>query len=286
MTHVVHKGSLTIVGTGISVASQATLETVATIQDAEQVFYLVIEPATAAWIRRLNPTATTLDDLYAEGKSRRKTYVEMTDRLVGAVRAGRRVCAAFYGHPGVFVNASHSAMRRLRREGYPVRMLPGISAEDCLFADLGVNPGDHGCQSFEATDFLAARRRFDPRSELILWQLGALGEGSVRPGIAARPERLRRLVKALRRHYPSRHRIVLYEAPCFPGCVPIIRRMPLSTLPEAEVHPMVTMYVPPLPQRISDPTIIRWFDEAAPTRNTAAARASRRSVLARGGGKA
>jgi len=31
-------------------------------------------------------------------------------------------------------------------------MLPGISAEDCLFADIGVDPGIYGCQSFEATD--------------------------------------------------------------------------------------------------------------------------------------
>jgi hypothetical protein len=37
-------------------------------------------------------------------------------------------------------------------------MLPGISAEDCLFADLGIDPGIYGCQSYEATDFLANGR--------------------------------------------------------------------------------------------------------------------------------
>jgi hypothetical protein len=43
-------------------------------------------------------------------------------------------------------------------------MLPAISAEDCLFADLGVDPADHGCPSYEATDFLvhgAAHRSCD-----------------------------------------------------------------------------------------------------------------------------
>jgi len=31
-------------------------------------------------------------------------------------------------------------------------MLPGISAEDCLVADLGIDPASSGCQSYEAND--------------------------------------------------------------------------------------------------------------------------------------
>ena len=33
-------------------------------------------------------------------------------------------------------------------------MLPGISAEDCLLADLGVDSAHNGLQSLEATDLL------------------------------------------------------------------------------------------------------------------------------------
>ena len=40
-------------------------------------------------------------------------------------------------HPGVYVAPSHETVLRARAEGYPARMLPGISSEDCLFADLG-----------------------------------------------------------------------------------------------------------------------------------------------------
>src|SRR3970282_2169154 len=104
---------------------------------------------------------TTLQDCYSVGKPRYRTYREMADRILSAVRAGAQVCAAFYGHPGVFVRPSHDAIRRAPREGFPARMLPGVSAEDCLVADLGVNPGEIGSQSFEATDFLGYRRRFD-----------------------------------------------------------------------------------------------------------------------------
>jgi hypothetical protein len=54
-------------------------------------------------------------------------------------------------------------------------MLPAICATDCLFADLGIDPGDHGCQMFEATDFLLRRRKFDSSCHLILWQISTIG---------------------------------------------------------------------------------------------------------------
>jgi uncharacterized protein YabN with tetrapyrrole methylase and pyrophosphatase domain len=254
------RGSLVVVGTGITLARQTTLEAVACIQRAEKLFFLVTNPATEGWIRRLNPSATTLEDCYNEGKSRFKTYREMADRILAAVRAGLQVCAAFYGHPGVFVRPSHDAIRRARREGFPARMLPGVSAEDCLFADLGMNPGEEGCQSFEATDFLACRRRFDPSSALILWQVGVLGEPGVRKSMACRPERLRVLTDVLRRHYSARHPVVLYEAAQFPICEPMIERMPLAKLPQATVLPLTTLYVPPRPSRTMDPKVLRWLD--------------------------
>ena len=254
-------GSLVFVGTGLKVASHTTAEALQELRAAEQLFYLVTDPATVAWLRDLNPTATTLDDLYAEGKYRVRTYREISNRLLAAVRKGLRVCAAFYGHPGVFVTASHHATRQVRKEGYIVRMLPGISAEDCLFADLGVNPGDYGCQSFEATDFLASRRRFDPTSELLLWQVGVMGETRLRHGSTARRERLQRLTRMLRRYYPAGHKVVLYEAASFPGCAPLVRRFRLDRLPEQQVVPMMTLYVPPRPQRAPDPSILRWYSE-------------------------
>jgi hypothetical protein len=254
-------GSLVVVGTGITVGLHATAETVEAIVRADRVLYLVTEPATEEWIRRLNPASESLESSYAEGKPRVVTYFEMTERILAAVRDGHRVCAAFYGHPGVYVNASHSAVSQARRAGFVARMLPGISAEACLFADLGVNPGDHGCQSFEATDFLAAGRRFDPTSTLILYQVGVLGEASVRRGMAGRPERLRVLAAALRKWYPARHRLILYEASPFPMCEPGITLLTLAALPRTRVPAMATIYVPPLPQRPSRAAIVRWYVE-------------------------
>jgi len=240
---------------------QTTLEAVERIKRAERVFYLVSDPVTAMWLESLNPSARSLSDLYADTKDRRATYAEMVERIVVPVRSGLRVCAVFYGHPGVLVQATHTAIRQLRSEGYVAGMSPGVSADGCLFAELGVNPGDHGVQSFEATDFLSQRRRFDPTSELILWQVGVLGNPSGR-GRFCRPERLAVLTKALARHYPPNHLVILYYASTFPVKPSIIKKVQLERLPRTKVWPMAMLYVPALPQRCRARAITAWGEES------------------------
>lgn len=256
-------GSLLIVGVGITGVGQVTLEAQAAIEAADQVLYLVLDKTTELWIHQSNPRATTLSDLYAEGKERRETYREMTARIVSAVRQGRRVCAVFYGHPAVFVDASHAAVKELVADGYEARILPAVSADGCLYAELGFNPGAHGVQSFEATDFLRARRIFDPSSNLLLWQVGVLGEIDARVGQPCRPERLLTLVEYLRPYYPEHHEVVLYYAPTFVAHRAIVQRVALQDLPRTAVSPLALLYIPPAAQRPPDPAIEQWAAQAS-----------------------
>ena len=71
------------------------------------------------------------------------------------------MCAAFYGHPGIFVYPGQEAMRRAHAEGLKARMLPGISSIDCLWCDLGIDPALDGCQIYHATEFVLQRRTAD-----------------------------------------------------------------------------------------------------------------------------
>lgn len=237
-------GSLTVVGTGIMLGAHMTAEAEAYIRQADRVFYVVTDEAASWWLRALNPRATSLSSLYADHKRCLDTYGEMTAAILEAVRGGQRVCAVFYGHPGVFVLPAHAAIQQARAEGYPAVMCPGISAEDCLFADLGVDPGRAGCQSFEATDFLIRRRRFDPHSSLILWQVGLVGVLHKRARYDVR-RGLEVLAQVLGEVYPADHEAVIYEAARFATQPPHIRRLPLCELPGAPVQPIATLYVPP-----------------------------------------
>lgn len=250
------KGSLTVVGTGFRIAGQVTMEAESAIRGAEKLFYLVSDDLTRRWLREQNPTGEDLYNSYAPGKDRSQTYSEMVDRLLTPVRAGLWVCAAFYGHPGVFATPPHTAIRVARAEGFRARMLPGISAEDCLFADLGLDPANHGCQSFEATDFLLRQRRFDPSSLLILWQVGAIGVRDYRTEQLWSRQGLEILAGRLLESYAPEHEVVLYEASPYPVCEPMMLRIPLAALASAPATVRTTLCVPPAEERASDPAML------------------------------
>lgn len=249
------RGSLVVVGVGIKVVGHVTLEAQAFIQHAEKVLYLVANDPIIEWIRRLNPTAESLHDYYADDKLRIETYYEIIDHILDLVRQGLQLCVVYYGHPGVFVTSAHVAVRRARQEGFLAWMLPGISAEDCLFADLALDPANHGVQSFEATAFLLQKRQADVTSNLILWQVGTVGvlHYHIHMQIA---NGLRVLTEYLMEFYDSDHEIVLYEASVYPSFPPLIQRLPLAQLPMTPVSRMATLYLPPKVRAPFDPTMI------------------------------
>lgn len=250
------KGSLYIVGTGIKAIKHITLEAKNFISDADKVFYLTTNKVIEEWIKELNTSAESLYVFYQENKPRLQSYQEMIDKMLENVRSGLKVCAVFYGHPGVFVYPSHEAIKLARQEGYQAVMMPGVSAEDCLFADLGIDPGKYGCQSFEATDFLIYRRKFDPRISLVLWQAGLVGcltyEFSYKAAVG-----LPVLVEKLLEEYPSSHEVVIYQASTYSLCAPIIKRLPLDALQEEKIGAGATLYIPPLDQIAPDREMIK-----------------------------
>ena len=238
-------GSLTFVGTGLYAAAQTTPESLSAIERSDRLFHLVVDPISREWLNGLSPTAETLFDAYAHEKPRRRSYAEMTERVLAPVREGTDVCVALYGHPGVLVDPSHAALARARAEGHDARMLPGISSEDALFADLELDPTALGCQSFEATDFLVRERRYDPRSPMVLWQIGAIGVETYRNEELWSPGGLARLADRLLATYPAGHPVGVYEAARFAIASPSLEVLPVGALFRARVSTSSTLYVPP-----------------------------------------
>ena len=248
-------GSLTVVGSGIRAIGHMTLESHAQIKHAEKLLVLVADPLTSQWLSDQNPTAESLEKFYGAGKDRMETYLEMVEHILSFVRAGQRVCAVFYGHPGVFAFPSHESVRRAREEGFHAEMLAGVSADACLYADLGVDPAQGGCQSFEATDFLARHRGFDPHNQLVLWQIGVIGmldrstDFDPRHGLSV-------LVDRLADSYPAAHPVTVYEASPYAACDPKITTVGLTDLPSAEVTPISTLYIPPVADSEPDDAVL------------------------------
>jgi siroheme synthase len=239
----VSRGSLTVVGTGIRAGVQLTAEARSAIEHADVVLFLVADPVAAEALRRLNPAAESLADLYRPGVDRDVTYAQMVERIVARVRDGLHVVAAFYGHPGVFGRPGHAAVELARAEGFGAEMLPGISAEACLFADLGIDPGDSGCQSYEATLFLWRRPAVDTGAVLVLWQVGLVGRTDTitEADLSQLPELTRLLLEL----YPPEHEAICYEGSPYPVGEPYVHRFPISALATEQLPVMSTLVVRP-----------------------------------------
>lgn len=214
------------------------------IEKADLVFAAVSAGAMEVWLAKMNADVRSLQRYYREGKSRMQTYREIVAVMLAEVRGGKRVCAAFYGHPGVFAWPTHKAIELARGEGYPAHMEPGISAADCLYADLGIDPGKYGCQHFEASQFMLFRRRVDAGAYLILWQVGVVGDRSL-ARFSTDASHRRILADVLCRDYDPAHEVILYKARTLAISRPEIERMPLRALPDAECDMHSTLVVPP-----------------------------------------
>jgi len=214
------------------------------IEQADVVFALVSDPLVELWVQDMRPDMRSLQPYYREGKVRLDSYREMVEAMLVEVRVGRRVCGIFYGHPGVFALVPHRAVERARGEGFEAVMEPGISAEDCLYADLGIDPGTYGCAHFEASQFMFHQRRIDPSAYLILWQIGIAGDRSL-SRFATGADYRRLLVELLAADYPLEHEVIAYEAATLPIAAPRLERMPLRGIVDADLRLQTTLVVPP-----------------------------------------
>lgn len=248
------QGSLVIAGTGIKYGSHLTAEAEAYIRQCDKLFYVIPGPEADQWMQSLNKTAESLGQFYAPDKRRLDTYQQMVERIMDVLRQGKHVCAIFYGHPGVFVLPSHEAIKQAKNEGYLAWMAPGVSAEDCLFADLSIDPATHGCQTFETTDFLIRQRRFDPTCHLVLWQVGMIG--NMGKSVKKNNRGIKLLVKTLHPHYSATHQVAVYHAAQYPNGDPDIQWVTLAQLPKARFHTISTLYVPPIAQAPIYPEIL------------------------------
>ncbi len=250
------KGSLIVVGSGIAALRHATQEACFHISHADKVFFLVVDPLTKAWILRLNSAAESLSIHLVPGKNRQESFEEMVLRIAAAVRDGHRVCAIFYGHPGVFVQPSHMAISRVRAEGYEAAMAPGISTEDCLVADLGVDLSQSGYQCYEASNFLVCGKLPDVTAALILWQIGVIGQ--VKCGVGCE-DGLQLLTERLLSFYSAEQEVAVYEAATLPICDTVVRRTTLTSLPNCPVSPVSTLFIPPARESTFDSEMLAQF---------------------------
>ena len=238
------KGSLVNVGLGMTLGSHITPLSRHFIEQADVVYVAASNQLVEEWVQTMNSNVISLQPMYEVGKSRKETYQEMTEIIMQSVRAGKQVCGAFYGHPGVFALPPHETIRIAKAEGYQAHMEPGISAEDCLFADLGIDPGSYGCAHYEANNFMFNQTKFDSSAYLILWQVGIAGDRSLKV-FDTSVEAKQLLVDALLETYEPDHEVIVYECAVLPIEQPRIETVQLKKLNTVPLLMKSTLVIPP-----------------------------------------
>lgn len=249
------KGSLVNVGLGMTLGSHLTPLSRNFIEKADIVFVAASNQLVEEWVKTMNDNVYSLQHLYAEGKSRKDTYSEMTEMIMNKVRSGFAVCGAFYGHPGVFALTPHQSIKIARAEGFKAHMEPGISAEDCLYADLAIDPGTYGVAHYEANNFMFNEFDYDSSAYLVLWQIGLAGDRSLK--VFSTPSDAKQLlVDKLLISYPADHQVILYECAVLPIEKPSTVFVKIKNLAISALSMKTTLVIPPAQKKVKDEALI------------------------------
>ncbi len=236
--------AISCVGIGMLLGAHLTPRARHLIERADIVFSNVSDGIVELWLATLNANTRSLQPHYVPGRSRKIGYEAMVEDILEAARSGKDVCAAFYGHPGVFAWVAHEVLRRAREQGIAASMEAGVSAADCLYADLGIDPGEFGCQHYEATQLMIYDRRIDATAYLVVWQVAMAGDRTLtRLATGAAYRQL--LVDVLAQTYPRDHRCLLYRAATLPIDTPRRESLRLCDLPDAHIELPDTLVLPP-----------------------------------------
>jgi len=235
---------LIVVGSGIKSISHLTEETKRVIQSADKVLYLINEDNLKQWIQREAKNSESLDSIYFSSEKRIKAYQAITNHIIEEYKKVSILCVVFYGHPTVFADSALNAVKQIKKDGGEAIILPAISAQDCLFSDLEIDPGDQGCFSIEATELVIFERNIDVHAHMILWQVANFGRID-----GKKANQISILKDYLCGYYPPDYSICLYEAPALPPLPPRIEWIPLSNLDESDINPITTVYIPPIEKK-------------------------------------
>ena len=172
--------TLTVVGTGIAIGEHLTPQARVAFEHADEALYLVGDPVAVGIARAAQPARALATHALRERASRAsRRYEAMVEEILSPLRPGADVCAAFYGHPAVFVYPGHRRSGGPAAEGFQAWMLPGISSLDCLWCDLGDRPrGAPAARSTPRRSSCSSGESPDTAATLVLLQINVIGQST------------------------------------------------------------------------------------------------------------
>ncbi len=248
-----------IVGLGIVNVRQITREVDEALRRSREILFVAQEFGLVEYLNQLCPNVTDLHNIaYCESDNRMNAYNMMTAKVIEAALDHPPVTFAMYGHPLVFAWPPFQILKVAPLFGLRVKILPGISAMDCLFVDLKLDPA-RGLQIYEATDVLIRQRPLHPDVPCLIWQIGTVETQLYSTG-NSKPERFLRMKNYLLQYYPPEHKVVAVYSSSFPLIPSLLTEFAIRDFEahSQEIHPGATLYIPPVgPRPIADHELLQ-----------------------------
>jgi uncharacterized protein YabN with tetrapyrrole methylase and pyrophosphatase domain len=242
-----------VVGTGTVGYRQLTKEAEAALKKSDKVFLVHHQELISDYLEEFTEVIDITDE-YEDNTERSNTYQRMAERVISSAQEPDTdvVSLALYGHPMYFVDPSRIVMTEAPKHNLEVEVLPGISAIDCLYVDIGLDPSEDGLQIFEATDVLIREFELNPEVPTFLLQIGSV-ESTLYSMEESEPERFTNIKEHLQQFYPDDHPLYLLQTATYPISKSERIQFELSQFDTEEVseriNHMQTLYVPPIESR-------------------------------------
>jgi precorrin-3B methylase len=253
-----------IVGTGVIPGLHLTREAEAAIRGSNEVLYVDKSFGIQDVLGRLSSRLTDLHAAsYREGTGRLDAYRTMASLVVEAALDHAPVTFALYGHPLVYALPPFMVIAAAEALGLRVKVLPGISSLDAMFADLRFDPCTQGVQMYEATDLLLRKRPIQPDVPCFLWQIGTVGT-RIYSEASSKPDRFSKIKEYLLNFYPPNHRMVAVYSSDIPLMPPTFTEFCLDNIEAnaSSLHQGVTLFIPPVNLRPpSDEEMLNSMDD-------------------------
>jgi uncharacterized protein YabN with tetrapyrrole methylase and pyrophosphatase domain len=170
--------NLYVVGSGIKTLSNFTKEFETCATQSDIVFYLNNDPVTKEWYQKYAKKSYDLDAIYQKDSQthRSNIYHAIADHIISEFKHYDNICFALYGHPFFCAQPALHAIEKIAkdREDITIHSFPAVSALDCLWTDLKVNPAENGMQLYEASCMIYRKIPLLTQVDLVILQVGLI----------------------------------------------------------------------------------------------------------------
>jgi len=165
---------LYLVGAGIAFPDHLTIQTIEILSRCEEIYTNLSDDQLQALPPDLRAKCVSIWSLYRDERDRTENYKDVTEAIIGRVMSLRPFGWMTPGHPLVFDSVSQALIKAGEERGWQVRVVPGISSLDTIFAEVGYDPAN-GLIVYEANALVKNNVPILPNLAALLLQPALFG---------------------------------------------------------------------------------------------------------------